>query len=183
MILLAVDVCRDVPLEKPARQLLRDTLSAEEFIWVLADAGHFNDATHVLARLLPQRECVWWACQCARQVPLSEVTPENELALTAAEKWVAEMTEESRLAAAAAAEEADIGTAAGCAAMAAFVTSGSFTPPGVPPVPMPPGLTARYVVASILGSALSPDPEQSPEKYRTFLRQGLELYRVACRQM
>ncbi len=179
---VAIEVCRDVPLEKAARQLLRPDLSAEEYVAILSDAGHMNDATRVLARMLPKRESVWWACQCARQAPLLDAPPEVKTALLLAEKWVAEMTEESRLAAGAAAEAAEIGTATGCAAMGAFVSSGSLTPPGAPPLAPPPGLTAQYVTASILITALSPNPEQAPAKYRTYLAQGIELFRATAAQ-
>ncbi len=175
---LAADVCRDVPLDKPARRLLRPGLTAEEYVWILAGAGHWNDATRVVAQMLPRREAVWWACQCARQTPLPGAAPEAELALQAAEKWVTEMTEESRLAASVAGENAEIGTAAGCAAMGAFSTGGSLTSPPAPSLLSPAGLTAQYVTASLLISALSPDPAKAPAKYRTFLKQGLELHRL-----
>lgn len=179
--LMAAEVCRDVPLEKAARKLLRDDLTAEDFIWLLADAGHFNDATRVLARLLPPREAVWWACQCARQVPLPDAPPEVEAALLATEQWVTAMTEETRRTAGQAGEQAEIGTATGCAAMAAFAT-GSLTPPDVPQSLPPAGLTAQYVTASILVSALSPEPAEAPAKYRTFLQQGIDLYRTTTGQ-
>jgi hypothetical protein len=175
---LASEVCRDVQLDKPAQKLLRDDHTAEEFISVLMEAGHFNDAARVLARMLPQREAVWWACQCARQAPLPDAPSAVEVALSAAERWVTEMSEESRRAAGVAGQEAEIGTAAGCAAMAASTTGGSLTPPDSHPLPPPPQVSSQYVVGSILISALSPHPAQAPEKYRTFLSQGLELYRA-----
>jgi hypothetical protein len=179
---LAAEVCHDVQLDKPARKLLRDEQTAEEFILTLIDAGYFNDATRVLARMLPQREAVWWACQSARQAPLPDAPPAVDVALSAAERWVTEMTEESRRAAGVAGQEAEIGTAAGCAAMAAATTGGSLASPETQPLPPPPQVPVQYVVGSILISALSPNPAQAPEKYRTFLSQGIDLYKATMNQ-
>ena len=179
---MAATVCNQVHLEKASRKLLRDDLTAIAFINLLADNGSFGDAVRVLAHLLPQRESVWWACLCARQVPLPDPQPELDAALQAAEMWVTEMTEESRRAAGDAAKEAEVSTAAGCAANAAFATSGSIAPLDAQPVSPPPGLPAQYVAASILVSALSPNPTDAPQKYRIFLNQGIELYRTITEQ-
>ena len=179
---MAVAVCAQVHLEKASRKLLRDDLTAIAFIRLLADTGSFGDAVRVLAHLLPQRESVWWACQCARQTPLPDAPPELDAAVLAAEKWVAEMTEESRRAAGDAGKEAEISTAAGCAAYAAFSTGGSISPPDAQPVAPPPGLTAQYVAASILISALVPNPEAAPDKYRLFIAQGIEQYKSVTSQ-
>ncbi len=180
---LAIDLCAGIHLEKPARKLLREEDTAIRFINVLADSEYFGDAARVLAHLLPSRESVWWACLCARQTPPIEPLPEWDAAVAAAERWVTEMTEESRIAAGEAAKEAEICTAAGCAANAAFATSGSISPPTAPPVQSPPGLAAQYVAASVTISALSPDPTQAPGKYRTFLNQGVELYVTTISQL
>lgn len=173
----AIEVCQYVQLEKPARKLAREDLSAIEFVGILAEHGHFSDAVRVVAHLLPPRESVWWACQCARQAAVPDPQPEWTAGVVAAERWVTELTEESRRAAGVAAYEAELNTAAGCAAMAAFGSGGSLTPPDAPLVPPGQYLTAQLVTGSITVSALSPDPREAPGKYRTFLDQGLELYR------
>jgi uncharacterized protein DUF6931 len=174
----AAEVCKHVPLDRPIRKLLRDGMTAFEFIEMLEKEGHFSDAVRVVAFMLPVRESVWWACQCARQAPLADAPPEVESALQAAEKWVAEMTEEARVVAGTAGAEVELSTAAGLAAMAAFSSGGNIAPADAPrPIAAPPDLAAQYVSGSILVSALLPKPIEAPGKYRTFLRQGLDLYK------
>lgn len=174
----AAEVCKRVPLDRPIRKLLRDDMTPFEFIELLEKEGHFNDAVRIVAFMLPVRESVWWACQCARQAPLADSPPEVESALQAAEKWVAEMTEETRAAAGKASAEAELGTAGGLAGRAAFSSGGNIAPADAPrPIPAPPDLAAQYVSGSIVVSALLPNPSEAPGKYRTFLRQGLDLYK------
>jgi hypothetical protein len=172
----AADIAARVPIEKLSRRLLRDGMSAIEFARVLADANQFGDAIRVVAHLLPPREAVWWACQCARQNPAPDPEPEQEIALAAAEKWVTEMSEESRYAAKPVAEAAGFGTAAGCVAMAAFTSGGSMGPPDQQEIPPDPSLTPQLVTGSITVSSLLPNPTGAPERFRSFLSQGIELY-------
>ena len=56
---------------------------------------------------------------------------DDQGSLDATEKWIAQPTEENRRAAMSAAEAADVGTAAGCAGVAAFFSGGSLAPPEV----------------------------------------------------
>jgi len=171
----AADICSRVRLEKPARKLLREDQTALQYIDLLTQQGHFSDATRVVAHLLPPREAVWWACQCARQAAEPAPPPEWNAALEAAEKWVTDLSDESRRAGEKAAQEAGLNTSAGCAALAAFAT-GSMSPPGGVQIPPAPHVTPEIVAGSILISSLSPNPAEAPDKYRTFLKQGVELY-------
>lgn len=178
---MAIEICSHVQVEKPARKLLSDEQTALDYIAVLIEHGHFSDATRLVAHLLPAREAVWWACQCARQAAEPTPPPEWKTALEAAEKWVTELSEASRWDAQKAAHEAGLNTAAGCAAMAAFAT-GSMSPPDAPQVPPAPHVTAEVVAGSILVSCLSPNPTEAPPKYRAFLQQGIELFRSTVAQ-
>ena len=49
-----------------------------------------------MARTLPKREAVWWACVCARPTEVVIKDKEEAIALKVAEKWVFEPTEENR---------------------------------------------------------------------------------------
>ena len=173
----ATEVCQTISLEKASRALLRENLPVFDYIWMLVEREYFPDAVRVMAHVLPKREAVWWACQCARQAPDPEATAEMDAALVAAEKWVSEMSEEARQAAGPAAREADLNTAAGCAAYAAFVSGGSMVPSDMQPLPPPDNLTAQLVAGSVLASSIAPDPSKAPEKFRLFLEQAQELYR------
>ncbi|MBE7209400.1 MAG: hypothetical protein INR65_00115 [Gluconacetobacter diazotrophicus] len=41
-----------------------------------------------LAFALPEREAIWWACQCVGRDPGSETSPDHRDALATAERWV-----------------------------------------------------------------------------------------------
>ena len=173
----ATDVCKNVPLDRPIRKLLSEEMSAVEFVKLLEKEAHFNEAVRVVAAMLPVRERVWWACQCARQSLPAEATAEVDIALQTAERWVTEMTEEARLSAHATALALEPTTAASLAAMAAFTSSGNISPPEAPhPITAPPEVSAQYVAGSVLVSALLPDPRDAPGRFRTFLQQGIELH-------
>ncbi|MQA92173.1 MAG: hypothetical protein GEU90_18435 [Gemmatimonas sp.] len=147
----------------------------KEFIDALAEVGLYPDALKFLAHLLPRREAVWWAWMCARKEAGEDREPELDLALKATERWVAEPTDEHRRAAMKAAEGATYETAAGCAALAAFLSQGSMAPPNVDEVPPPRFATARAVFGSLVLAAVAVQPERAQERFRRFLGFGLEL--------
>ena len=59
----------------------------------------YQDAVRFFAHLLPKREAVWWASQCARQTAGSDPPQVVVGAIKAAETWVAELNDEARRAA------------------------------------------------------------------------------------
>ena len=171
----AADLCRRIELSDDAWSLLRDDLTPIEFLSVLAGKEKFGDAVRVLAHLLPKRVAVWWACRCARQASGDQLPPKLEAAVKAAETWIAELSEKTRYTAFSLANQAGLGTAAGCAAMAAFASEGSLAPADDPVVPPPEGLAAQLVAASVLIAA-SQNPLEMTSQIRTFLEQGRRLY-------
>ncbi len=74
-----------------------------------------------------------------------------------------------------AAEAADVGTAAGCAGVAAFLSTGSMAPPEVAVVAPGPYLTAKAVSGAVVLAAVATEPEKAAENFRTFLDQGLNV--------
>ena len=64
----AAEVCRRFPLGREATTLLRDDLTPDQFLGLLVERRLFRDATNFLAFALPNREAVWWAILCAREV-------------------------------------------------------------------------------------------------------------------
>ena len=75
----------------------------------------------------------------------------------------------------AAAEKADLGTAAGCAGLAAFFSGGSIAPPNAAAVPPGEFLTAKAVSGAVIFAAVAKEPEKAPEKFRNFVAQGIEV--------
>jgi hypothetical protein len=169
------DICRGLKLSPEAAALRRDDLSPRHFLDALQGAGHYQDAVRFLAAALPKREAVWWACLCARESVGKEPAPETAKALEAAERWAASPTDDNRRACLPAAEAADAGTPAGCAAVAAFFSEGSLGPAGAPPVPPKEGLAASVVANGVILSAVVPDPEKAGEKFLQFLKLGVDV--------
>lgn len=142
----------------------------------LALAGQFPEAARLLAHALPGREVVWWACVCGRLVaaPGSSDTPPGR-ALEAAERWVADPSEDNRRAAEAAATGLDLSTPGPCAAMAAFFHGPSIAPPHVPAVPPADRLTSHMAAAAVMLAAVIDEPEKAPQKYEKFLALGFDI--------
>jgi hypothetical protein len=122
-----------------------------------------------------KREAVWWAWMSARRGAGENAPPKIKSSLEATEKWIAQPTDDNRRAAKAAAEAAQLGTAAGCAGLAAFFAGDSLAPPDCPAVPPGPYLTAKAVTGAVIFAAMSGEPNQAPEKFKSFVAQGLDV--------
>ena len=171
----AAETCQGVALGDGARALLRDGMAARPFIESLTQSGEFLDALKVMARFLPKREAVWWACRCAREAAGPSPTPTVAGAIAAAERWVVDQTEDARRAAMPAAEAAGFGTPAGCAAASAFWSGGSLGPPEIAPIPPGEHLTPRGVEGAVLIATVQIGPERTNQTHRTFLAWGFEV--------
>ncbi len=172
----AAEVCRDVLLGEEAASLLDGQQTPRQFLGLLIERELYTDAARFLARALPKREAVWWACRCARMVSSAAPGPGSSPvaeALDAAERWVADPSEENRRASAEAAGRAGVETPAGCAAMAAFWSGGSLAPPDLPEVPPAEFLTARGVAGAVLLAGVITEPHKAPERYQQYLKLGL----------
>lgn len=158
-----------------AMALLRPELHPLDFVALLMEKALFPDAVRFIAHALPKREAVWWAWVCARRAAGENPESKIKAALAATEKWIAQPDENNRRSAMAAAEKAELGTAAGCAGLAAFFSGGSIAPPNA--VAVPPGefLTAKAVSGAVIFAAVAKEPEKAPEKFRSFVAQGLEV--------
>ncbi|MGH7617229.1 MAG: DUF6931 family protein [Gemmatimonadaceae bacterium] len=169
------DISAVSDLGEKARALLGPSPPApKEFIGALVAGNLFADAVRFLAHALPRRECVWWAWVCARKAAGAEPPLPIQNALDATERWIMQPTEEHRRAALQFGELADFGTAAGCAALAAFMSGGSLAPPDAPPVPAGEFMTAKAVSGSVTLSAVS-DADHADEKFAECINLGLEV--------
>ena len=173
----AAEIAAVADLGDKAKALLQPDLPPESFVESLVGQGEFADAVRFLAHALPKREAVWWAWFCARRSSGPEASPEIQASLAATEKWLVQPTDEHRRNAMRAAEQATFGTPAGCAGLGAFFSGGSLGPPETPPVPPGEFMTAKAVAGAIIMSAVASEPEKAPEKYRSFVAQGLEVTR------
>jgi hypothetical protein len=171
----AAEICKHFPLGDEARGMLREGLAPRQYLDLFLGKELFVDAVRFLAHALPKREAVWWACLCARAVADPKPAAAETAALQTAEKWIADPSEEHRRPAWPAAEAAELGTPAGCAAAAAFWSGGSLGPPHVPVIPPGEYLTAHGSASAVLLAAVRTDPAKAPDKYRKFLALGTEV--------
>jgi hypothetical protein len=171
----AVEVSQRFTLGDEAKAALQDGMVPSEFLAMLIQKQLHSDASKFLAHALPKREAVWWACLCAEQIQDSEAPPPVAAALQAARAWVVDPKEENRRAAFTAAEAATVGTPAGCAAMAAFLSGGSISLPTLPVVSPAEHLTGDLVSWSLAIATVIKEPEKAAEKYAAFLKLGQEV--------
>lgn len=161
-------------VDAPAADSIGRHANAPEALSLLISKAFYMDAVRLLAHLLPKREAVWWAWVSVRRSPGAHPSPEETASLQATEKWLAQPTDENRRAAMVAAEKARVGSAAGCAGLAAFLSGDSLAPAGTQPVPPGEYLAARAVASAIILAA-SKAPELAPETLRGFLSEGMKL--------
>ena len=158
-----------------AQALVRAEAHPLEHVSVLVDQKLYPDAVRFLAHALPKREAVWWAWVSARRSAGENPPPKIKVALEATEKWIAQPSDENRRAAMDAAEVADLGTAAGCAGLAAFFSGDSLAPPSAPAVPPGEFLAAKAVAGAVIFAAVSGEPEEAPERFKSFVAQGVDV--------
>lgn len=171
------DICSVAELGPDAMALMRPEQKPPDFVAVLVDKKLYPDAVRFLAHALPKREAVWWGWMSARRAAGENPPPKIKAALEATEKWIAQPTEENRRAAHAAAQQAQFGTAAGCAGLGAFFSGGSLAPPEAPIVPPGDYLTAKAISGAVNFAAMSGEPKEAPEKFRSFIAQGEDVAR------
>jgi hypothetical protein len=158
-----------------AAALLRSAMTPLQYLDALRSAGRFLEAVRFMSWALPRREAVWWACQCVRRVHRPDDPKPALAAVEAAERWAAAPTDENRRAAFTAAEAADFGTPAGCAAAAAFWSGGSMAPPTLAAVPPAEHLMPAAVVNAVQLATVHGEPVKAEEKYRLFLALSVEV--------
>ncbi len=171
----SVQISEAAGISDEARALLRPDLPPQQYVESLVRSGQFPDAVRFVAHSLPKREAVWWAWFCARRASGANPSPAVKASLAATEKWIAQPNDENRRAAMKAAQEAQVGTPAGCAGLAAFFSGGSLAPPEAQAVPPGEFMTAKAVAGAVILSAVVTEPEKAPEKYRAFIAQGIEV--------
>lgn len=120
----AAELCKYFTVGAEARKVLDPEMSPEEFLKLCQDRKWYSDAIQFLAHYLPKRQGVFWALTCVRQGAGPDMSAEAEVALKAAERWIADPTDDNRKAALKASEDADSSTPAGATALAAYYSAG-----------------------------------------------------------
>ncbi len=171
----AAELCQDIELEQEALSCLESDPGPVAFLNALLAQKLYSDAVRFLARALPKREAVWWACISARSALGAEPDPKLLKAVESAEAWVYKPTETHRRQANSAAETAAFDNPAAWAAMGAFWSEGSMAPEEAPAVPPADNLTAKAVAGAVMLSCVLNEPEKSESKYQFFIEQGVDI--------
>lgn len=145
-----------------------------ELIEQLRAADQAVAAIQFLAHALPKREAIWWAWSCARHA-VGEDPPEAiRDSLEATGRWIQDPTDGHRRRAYELAQEADLGTPAGCAGAAVFFSGGSMGPPDQPEMLPDEYQAAKAIAGAVMLAALT-DPEEAMTKMGEYLDKGLEV--------
>ncbi len=136
------------------------TVFDRERIDQLLERGLPADALAVVARALPKRYVVAWACECFKALMAANpaASDVDRAGLALAQQWLADPTEENCRAAMDFAEQGQFGTPGVWIAASAGWNGGSLLPRGYDPIPPPDHLPAEAVVAALrLAASQGPD--------------------------
>ncbi|WP_043319670.1 hypothetical protein [Microbulbifer sp. HZ11] len=173
----AQELLQDIEISEEGQPHLVLDTAPEISILRLMEAACYGDAVKLLARGLPKREAVWWACLCTRDIETPETDENNRKALMAAENWVKKPSEERRLICKQMGEATKYKTPASWAATAASWCHGSMAGPDEPVVEAPEHLYAHAVAGSVSLAAVMLDPVNPEQPFERYLQQGLDLAR------
>lgn len=147
----ASSLTKRLALSRDARAVLAGGGNVRRCLDELLQRGLPADALAVLARALPKRYVVAWACDCIKAViagdPTSSDVDRAGLALT--QQWLAEPTEENRRSAMDFAEAGEFGSPGAWLAASAAWNGGSLLPRGYDPIAPPDHLPAEAAVAAL----------------------------------
>ncbi|WP_254508277.1 FHA domain-containing protein [Anatilimnocola floriformis] len=176
LIATATDVVQIAPVDDDTKKLAKPDWNTPQFVESLAGQEKFLDAIRVLAFAMGKLTVIEWAHRCVNIGCGEGLSKIDANALDLVQRWLGDRSEGLRREIYAASQAADHGTAASWVAMAAFWSEGSMGPPPPAP-PLAPGPTqcAHAATGAILLAAVAKQPEKAPDKYREFLRVGLEM--------
>jgi pSer/pThr/pTyr-binding forkhead associated (FHA) protein len=172
----AVQAAAAAPIEPDNAKLASPDKTTQQFVELLTAQEKFIDAVRVLAFAMGKLTAIEWSLQCVKTASADGLSKLDEKTLDTVQKWLGDRTEQLRRDAYAASLEAEHGTPASWVAMAAFWSEGSMGPPPPAP-PLAPGPTqcAHAATGAILLAAVIRQPEKAPDRYRDFIRMGLQL--------
>lgn len=158
-----------------AKAVIDGVETVPEMIAALEAGGFLIEATRCFAHALPRRESVWWAAMCARHTAPADLAADERATADAAELWVRKQTDETRRAAMALAEAIGFQTPEAWAAVGAFWSGGSISPPEQPPVAPPAHLTGVAVAGAVALAAVRGDAGRQLARLTRFLASAREI--------
>jgi len=169
---LAKNVTQHFELDDQSEELLQDNHTTVEFLDLLISNQLYSDAISLLSHSLPNREAVWWACLCAKQIADDDLFRDT---LLAAEKWVYEPTEKNRRLAEFYAEKGKFGSAASWVAAAAFWSGDNIVGEQDPKIAPDQYLYAHAVSGSIMTSVCLQDDISQSDLFEKYINYGINI--------
>jgi hypothetical protein len=172
----ASSIAQRLALTSDALAVLETGGNVRSFLEQLLQRGLPADALAVVARSLPKRYVVAWACDCLKSALAREprASDSDRAGLAIAQQWLADPTEDNRRAAAEFAERGEFGSAGAWIAASAGWSGGSLLPRGYDVLPPPDHLPAEAAVAALRLAA------SRSSEYVTaisgFVRRALEIF-------
>lgn len=147
----AEGIAQDLELSDEARALLGSGINVRRFLDALTESGLSADALAVVARALPKRYVVAWACDCMKSALASDPAAKDidRAGLALAQQWLADPSEEHRRAAFEFAERDELASPGAWIAASAGWSGGSLAPRGYDPITPPDHLPAEAAVAAL----------------------------------
>lgn len=164
-------------LDPESLELLEPGMRPEAYIESLSSAGKWTDAVAVMARTLPKREAVWWACYCARKTEVATKNKEEAAALKTAEKWAFKPTEEHRRDAFLQAQKCTAPSVGTMSCLAAAFSGGKLELNKEQSVDLDASVFTDIVSGTVIMAACEKEADQMNPTLERFLRKGKK---IAC---
>jgi hypothetical protein len=165
------DAAREMRLSDAALANLQPTMTPYLAVQTLLNANRPADAMGLLARLLPRRYSVAWACQCGRKELLDD---HDRAGIALAEAWVRDPGEAQRAAALTFARTHRFQTVGAWTAAAAGWSGGNLNPDHARPTPPPEHLTA-IAASSAVTYIAARVASQFDARRTAFIRDAMKL--------
>lgn len=171
----AAELADRAELEEPATDLLTDEMRPEQFVDALRERGYWSEAIAVMARALPAREAIGWACLCDRSTAPEDDDPRHDALLDAVERWVGEPTDEHRRAAFELAQEDSDEGAGQILGTATGFSAGEVRVSDNPPVEVPTDAVPSMIAGAVMIAAGRADAPEVESTYEEFLRRAVDI--------
>jgi hypothetical protein len=167
--LALADLLPRLDLSSDAAASITTCVLPSEALARLAEGDLLIEAARLCAHALPAREAVWWATRCAAATAPATLPQPDQEASALAEAWVRQRADTTRRAAMDKAQQAGCTSPEAWAAVAAFWSGDSMSPPDQPKVSPAPHLTGVAVTGAVILSSVRTDPGRQPARLKQFL--------------
>lgn len=162
-------------LKPPATDYLEVAVDVRHYAQLLIEHRLWQESVTFMSHVIPAREAIWWAWYCTKK-SFADVYPDDlQKGMATVEQWIAQPTEEHRMAAKKYAQRIDP-MAAVTSVLEAISATGKMEDPltGSTADPLP-FFPAKFVNIAVVVSAYSPNPEEPEAVFMEYLKQSFEV--------